>query len=112
MNYSMVELIRAKRDGEQLSADALRWIIAEFTAGRLPDYQVSSLLMAIIFNGMTDEELAPWTEAMLHSGEVLHLSSVAKRKVDKHSTGGVGDKISIPLVHDEELARQQRKESA
>jgi len=98
MNYSMVELIRAKRDGEQLSDDALRWIISEFTADRLPDYQVSALLMAIIFNGMTQEELAPWTEAMLHSGEVLDLTSVTKPAVDKHSTGGVGDKISIPLV--------------
>ncbi len=98
MTFSMVELIRAKRDGEQLSGEALRWIVEEFTADRLPDYQLSALLMAIVFNGMTQEELGPWTEAMLHSGEVLHLSTVRKPKVDKHSTGGVGDKISIPLV--------------
>jgi pyrimidine-nucleoside phosphorylase len=98
MTYSVVELIRAKRDGEPLSADALRWIIREFTADRLPDYQVSALLMAIIFNGMTQDELAPWTEAMLHSGDVLDLSEVSKPKIDKHSTGGVGDKISIPLA--------------
>ncbi len=98
MTFSMVELIRAKRDGEELSDDALRWVIDEFTADRLPDYQLSALLMAIVFNGMTQDELAPWTEAMLHSGEVLELSGVTKPKVDKHSTGGVGDKISIPLV--------------
>jgi thymidine phosphorylase len=98
MNFSMVELIRAKRDGEALDGDALQWIIREFTADRIPDYQLSALLMAIIFNGMTPEELGPWTEAMLHSGEVLDLSGVQKPKVDKHSTGGVGDKISIPLV--------------
>lgn len=98
LSYSMVELIRAKRDGDELEPDALRWIIAEYTADRIPDYQVSALLMAIIFNGMTQAELAPWTDAMLHSGDVLDLSNVSKPKVDKHSTGGVGDKISIPLV--------------
>ncbi|MEE8456480.1 MAG: thymidine phosphorylase [Acidimicrobiia bacterium] len=94
----MVELIRTKRDGGDLEPDALRWIIEEYTADRIPDYQLSSLLMAIIFNGMSQDELGPWTEAMLHSGEVLNLSGVQKPKVDKHSTGGVGDKISIPLA--------------
>lgn len=98
MSYSMVELIRTKRDGGGLEPDALRWIIEEYTADRIPDYQLSSLLMAIIFNGMSQDELGPWTEAMLHSGEVLNLSGVQKPKVDKHSTGGVGDKISIPLA--------------
>lgn len=98
MSYSMVELIRIKRDGGELEPDALRWIISEYTADAIPHYQMSSLLMAIIFHGMTQEELGPWTEAMLHSGDVLDLSGVAKPIVDKHSTGGVGDKISIPLV--------------
>ncbi|GMQ94533.1 MAG: pyrimidine-nucleoside phosphorylase [Acidimicrobiia bacterium] len=98
MNYSMVELIREKRDGRTLDPDALRWIIEEYTADRIPDYQLSSLLMAIVFNGMSPDELSPWTEAMLQSGEVLDLSEVSKPKVDKHSTGGVGDKISIPLA--------------
>lgn len=98
MSYSMVELIRTKRDGGGLEPDALRWIIEEYTADRIPDYQLSSLLMAIIFNGMSQDELGSWTEAMLHSGEVLDLSDVQKPKVDKHSTGGVGDKISIPLA--------------
>ncbi len=94
----MVELIVSKRDGLELSADAIRWIIREYTADRIPDYQMSALLMAILLNGLTDEELAPWTEAMLHSGETLDLSDVSKPKIDKHSTGGVGDKISIPLA--------------
>jgi len=98
MSYSMVELIRSKRDGGELDPNALQWIISEFTADRIPDYQLSALLMAIIFRGMTPAELGPWTDAMLHSGEVLDLSAVKKAKVDKHSTGGVGDKISIPLA--------------
>lgn len=98
MSYSMVELIRAKRDGGELEPEALKWIIAEYTADRIPDYQLSSLLMAIVFNGLSAQELGSWTEAMLHSGDVLDLSGLAKRKVDKHSTGGVGDKISIPLA--------------
>ena len=98
MSYSMVELIRIKRDGGELEPDALRWIISEYTADAIPHYQMSALLMAIIFRGMTQDELAPWTEAMLHSGDVLDLSDVTKPLVDKHSTGGVGDKISIPLV--------------
>jgi len=98
MKYSMVELIRAKRDGGALSADELAWIIRKYTDDVIPDYQLSALLMAIVFNGMTVEELSAWTRAMLHSGEVLDLGSVDKPKIDKHSTGGVGDKISIPLA--------------
>ena len=96
--FHMPELIRRKRDGDSLSDDELRWIVTEYTADVLPDYQMSAFLMAVLFRGMDDGELAAWTDAMLHSGEVLDLSSVAAAKVDKHSTGGVGDKISIPLV--------------
>jgi pyrimidine-nucleoside phosphorylase len=98
MSYSMVELIRAKRDGEELDPGALKWIIAAYTDDAVPDYQMSSLLMAILFNGMTSEELSSWTRAMLNSGDVLDLRGINKPKVDKHSTGGVGDKISIPLA--------------
>jgi pyrimidine-nucleoside phosphorylase len=98
MSYSMVELISKKRDGNALTADELAWIIAEYTADLIPDYQLSAFLMAIVFNGMSVEELSAWTEAMLHSGEVLDLDAVDKPKIDKHSTGGVGDKISIPLA--------------
>ncbi len=97
-HYSIVELIERKRDGGELEPDEIAWIIGEYTADRLPDYQMSPLLMAIFFNGMTPAELAPWTEAMLHSGDVLDLGHVTAPKIDKHSTGGVGDKLSIPLA--------------
>lgn len=98
MNYSMVELIGAKRDGHTLDPDGIAWIIAEYTADRIPDYQMSALLMAILLRGMDAVELEAWTRAMLHSGETLDLESVTKPRIDKHSTGGVGDKISIPLA--------------
>lgn len=98
MSYSMPELIGAKRDGGALTADELEWIIAEYTADRIPDYQLSAFLMAVIFQGMNGDELSAWTDAMLHSGDVLDLSALSMPKVDKHSTGGVGDKISIPLA--------------
>jgi pyrimidine-nucleoside phosphorylase len=95
---SIIDLIERKRDGGTLQADELQWIIAQYTADRIPDYQMSSLLMAIFIRGFTGDELAAWTEAMLHSGDVLDLSHIPADKVDKHSTGGVGDKISIPLA--------------
>lgn len=98
MTFSVVELIRTKRDGDELTPDEIAWIIDQYTTDVMPDYQMSALLMAIVFTGMTGSELAAWTEAMLHSGDVLDLSDVHKPKVDKHSTGGVGDKISIPLA--------------
>ena len=95
---SFAELIAEKRNGRALSAPDIERIIAEYAAGRLPDYQMAALAMAIYFQGMTPAELAPWTHAMLHSGRVIDLSHIPARKVDKHSTGGVGDKISLPLA--------------
>lgn len=97
-HHSIIELIERKRDGGTLLPDELQWIISEYTADRIPDYQMSSLLMAIFIRGFSAEELGPWTEAMLQSGEVLDLSHIPSAKIDKHSTGGVGDKISIPLA--------------
>jgi pyrimidine-nucleoside phosphorylase len=97
-SFGMVELIGRKRDGEELGPDELRWIIEQYTADSIPDYQMSSFLMAVVLNGMTAAELGPWTEAMLHSGEVVNLDHVVAPKIDKHSTGGVGDKVSIPLA--------------
>jgi pyrimidine-nucleoside phosphorylase len=94
---SMPELIARKRDGGELAPDEVRWIIARYTADDIPDYQMSALLMTFMFRGMTPDELNAWTDAMLHSGDVLDLSASDAGKVDKHSTGGVGDKISIPL---------------
>ncbi len=92
------ELIIRKRDGGTLAAAEIEQLIAAYTAGAVPHYQMSALLMAIFFRGMDDAELAAWTEAMLQSGEVLDFSDVPGPKVDKHSTGGVGDKVSIPLA--------------
>lgn len=97
-HHSIIELIERKRDNGTLLPDELQWIISEYTADHIPDYQMSSLLMAIFIRGFAAEELGPWTEAMLQSGEVLDLSNIASAKIDKHSTGGVGDKISIPLA--------------
>ncbi|MEZ4399786.1 MAG: thymidine phosphorylase [Kofleriaceae bacterium] len=93
-----VELIRAKRDGHALSAAELRGFIAGVTDGSIPDYQVAAMLMAIYFRGLADAELAAWADAMVRSGDVLDLSAIPRPKIDKHSTGGVGDKISIPLA--------------
>jgi pyrimidine-nucleoside phosphorylase len=97
-HHSIIELIERKRDNGTLLPDELQWIISEYTADHIPDYQMSSLLMAIFIRGFGAEELGPWTEAMLRSGEVLDLSNITSAKIDKHSTGGVGDKISIPLA--------------
>ena len=93
-----VELIKVKRDGGSLSDDEVRWFIDSYTSGLIADEQASSLLMAVFFRGMEPRELATWTAAMIASGERLDLSTVGRPTVDKHSTGGVGDKISLPLV--------------
>ncbi len=92
------ESIGRKRDGERLSDDEIRRLIAAYAKGELPDYQMSALAMAIFFQGLDARELATWTDAMLRSGEVLDLGHIPGAKVDKHSTGGVGDKISLPLA--------------
>lgn len=98
MPYSVVELIELKRDGAGLPPAAIAWLIEAYTADEIPDYQMAALLMAIFHQGMDESELGAWTEAMLHSGEVMDLSGIDLKKVDKHSTGGVGDKVSIPLA--------------
>ena len=92
------ELIRKKRDGGTLSPDELQFIIDGYVSGAIPEYQMSSFLMATYFRGMTPEETNTFTKLMLHSGDVVDLSSIPGVKVDKHSTGGVGDKISLPLA--------------
>jgi thymidine phosphorylase len=92
-----VDVIRIKRDGGRIPDDAIRWFLSAYTAGEIPDEQASALLMAILFRGMADDELATWTAAMIDSGERLDLSSVGRPTVDKHSTGGVGDKVSLVL---------------
>ena len=93
-----VQLIRKKRDGGTLEDAEIRGFIAGVTDGSIPDYQIAAMLMAIFFRGLGDPELAAWADAMTRSGDVIDLSRIARAKVDKHSTGGVGDKISIPLA--------------
>jgi pyrimidine-nucleoside phosphorylase len=93
-----VQLIRKKRDGGALGDAEIRRFVAGVTDGSIPDYQVAAMLMAIFFQGLSGGELATWADAMTHSGDVIDLSRIARAKVDKHSTGGVGDKISIPLA--------------
>ena len=92
------ELIRAKRDGDPLAASDIEAFIAGVTSGAVTDDQSAAMLMAIYFRGLGTDELLAWTDAMLHSGDVLDLSDIDAPKVDKHSTGGVGDKISLPLA--------------
>jgi len=95
MNFQ--DLIYVKRDGGVLTEEQIRWFINAFTKNEIPDEQAGSFLMAVFFQGLNKEELNVWTDAMIKSGEILDLSSVGKPTVDKHSTGGVGDKISLPL---------------
>jgi thymidine phosphorylase len=93
-----VELIRAKRDGGRLSAADIGWAISAYTSGEIADEQMSALLMAIFFRGLDPAELQAWTDAMISSGERLELGALEAPTVDKHSTGGVGDKVSLILA--------------
>lgn len=98
MAFTAVELIELKRDGERLPSDGIEWLIAAYTKGVVPDYQMAAMAMAIYYNGLDGDELATWTAAMMASGDTLDFSDLPLPKIDKHSTGGVGDKISIPLA--------------
>lgn len=96
--YNIVSIIRKKRDGQTLLQEEIKYLIDQYTADEIPDYQVSAFLMASFLNGLNESESAALTEAMLHSGEIVDLSHVSGKKVDKHSTGGVGDKLSLILA--------------
>lgn len=96
--FDAPSVIRTKRDGGALSDAAIDWVIAAYTDGRVADEQMSALLMAIFLRGMTGAEIARWTAAMVASGERFDFGDLGRPLVDKHSTGGVGDKITIPLV--------------
>jgi len=94
----VVPLIERKRDGAALTPEEWSALIAAYAEAKVPDYQMAAMAMAIFLNGLEPTELVEWTRAMLHSGDVLDFSEVTVPKVDKHSTGGVGDKVSIPLA--------------
>lgn len=97
----MVDLIEKKRDGGVLTDDEIRFIIKGFTDGSIPDYQMSAFAMTVFYKGMTDHETAVLTDAMMRSGDTVDLSRFGDKSVDKHSTGGVGDKTTLivaPIV--------------
>ena len=95
---NIVELIRKKREGGSLTEEEFRFLLTGYVEGNVPDYQMSAFLMACYFRGMSSEETLTFTKLMLHSGEVIDLSEIPGIKVDKHSTGGVGDKVSLILA--------------
>ena len=97
-SFDAVDVIVAKRDRHELSDDQIRWVIDAYTRGVVADEQMSSLAMAVLLNGMTRREIATWTAAMIASGERMDFSSLSVPTADKHSTGGVGDKITLPLA--------------
>ena len=91
---NVVELIRRKREGSSLTEEEFRFLFDGYVEGKVPDYQMSAFLMACYFRGMSSDETLTFTKLMLHSGEVIDLSEIPGVKIDKHSTGGVGDKVS------------------
>ncbi|MGA0092255.1 MAG: thymidine phosphorylase, partial [Candidatus Nanopelagicales bacterium] len=96
--FTAVDLIRTKRDGGTLTGEQIDWLIDAYTRGSVHDEQMSAMAMAIYFRGLSEPELVRWTQAMISSGERMDFSSLTRPTVDKHSTGGVGDKITLPLV--------------
>src|SRR5919112_4348446 len=91
-------LIRHKRDGHSLEPAEWSRLIRDYTSGRIPDYQMSALLMAVVFRGLSSDELTALTDAMLTSGDRLEFKDLDRPRVDKHSTGGIGDKVSLLLA--------------
>ena len=98
MAFAAVDVIRAKRDKHELTAEQISQVVSGYTAGTVAEEQMSALLMAILLNGMSADEISWWTSTMIASGERMDLTGLSRPTVDKHSTGGVGDKISLPLA--------------
>src|SRR5689334_22248853 len=97
-SHDAVEVISAKRDRQQLTDSQIDWVVDAYTRGQVADEQMSALAMAILLNGMNRREISRWTAAMIASGERMDFSSLSRPTADKHSTGGVGDKITLPLA--------------
>ena len=95
---NMIDIIQKKKEGKSLSREEIKWFIDGYVAGDIPDYQASALLMAIYFRGLNKEETFQLTEAMRYSGDTIDLSPISGIKVDKHSTGGVGDKTTLVVA--------------
>ncbi len=98
MAHSVIDVIRAKRDGDRLDDEQIDWVVDAYTRGEVAEEQMAALAMAVLLRGMDRAETARWTAAMIGSGERLDLAGVPRSTVDKHSTGGVGDKITLPLT--------------
>lgn len=98
MNFHVIDLIRKKRSGKKLNKEGIHSLISGYTKGTIPDYQLSAFLMAVYFQGMDFQETTDLTQAMIHSGKAIRLTDIKKPKIDKHSTGGIGDKISLVLA--------------
>jgi len=98
VNYVPFEIIAKKRDGKHLTREEISFFLSEYLKNTIADYQMSALLMAIYFRGMSDTELQALVDLMIHSGDTIDLSDIPGIKVDKHSTGGVGDKVSLILA--------------
>src|SRR4051794_8031366 len=98
MGFDAIEIITTKRDGEELSTAQIDWVIDAYTRGDVADEQMSALAMAIVINGMNRREIADWTLAMIRTGDRMDWSRLDRPTADKHSTGGVGDKITLPLA--------------
>jgi thymidine phosphorylase len=96
--FAAVEIISAKRDRGELSDRQIDWVVDAYTRGVVADEQMSALLMTILLNGMNLRETSRWTDAMINSGERMNWSALTRKTADKHSTGGVGDKITLPLA--------------
>ncbi len=96
--HDAVEVILVKRDGGELTESQIDWVIGAYTRGEVAEEQMSALAMAILLNGMTRPEIGRWTAAMIASGERMDFSALSRPTADKHSTGGVGDKITLPLA--------------
>lgn len=96
--HDVVDLIRTKRDGGELTDSEITWLIESYTDGTVADEQMSAMAMAVLFRGLDDRELSTWTTAMIQTGERLDFSGLSRPTADKHSTGGVGDKITLPLA--------------